>query len=223
MTKLAPESMTSYYDEAVKREGLSENHGYLLDHVAPGSTVLELGPASGYMTRILAAKGCVVDAIEINPADAEKAASFCRTMVIGSIEDVENFKRLAGPYDVILIADVLEHLRAPEKILPLLRERLAKGGEAIVSLPNIAFWKMRFELLRGRFEYTDMGLLDRTHLRFYTLKSARDLFFPRGVSHNQRRCPTARHDPALPPSQRVDHQYLADGIFSSFHLPPASE
>jgi len=167
---------TSYYDDAVQRSGLSPTHRYLLDQIAKGSVVLELGPASGYMTRILKDRECIIDAIELNPEDAAKANPFCRTMITGSLDNVEVFRNLPGPYEVILMADVLEHLRAPENLLPEIRRRLSPDGLALVSLPNIAFWKMRFELLRGRFDYTDMGLLDRTHLRFYTIRSATQMF-----------------------------------------------
>jgi 2-polyprenyl-3-methyl-5-hydroxy-6-metoxy-1,4-benzoquinol methylase len=178
--KTSGKESASHYDELVKRLGLSETHLYLLSQIAPGSKVLELGPASGYMTKTLAEKGCTIDAIEINPGDAAKAAPYCRKLIVGSIEALENFAELPGPYDVILMADVLEHLRAPENVLPILRQRLAPNGEALASLPNIAFWKMRLELLRGRFEYTNTGLLDRTHLRFFTLKTATEMFAQAG-------------------------------------------
>lgn len=177
--------VTSYYDDAVQRLGLSETHHYLLTQIPGGSVVLELGSASGYITKILKDRGCTVDAIELNPNDAAKAQPYCRAMVVGSIEDPDNFSSLCGPYDLILMADVLEHLRAPEKVLPLLRQRLSKDGMALVSLPNIAFWKMRLELLRGRFEYTDMGLLDRSHLRFFTRRSGENMFAKAGFRVEQ--------------------------------------
>jgi 2-polyprenyl-3-methyl-5-hydroxy-6-metoxy-1,4-benzoquinol methylase len=185
MNNVQNEPATSYYDEAVKEFGLSELHRYLLAQVAPGSTVLELGPASGYMTKVLAAKGCRVDAIEINPRDAAKAAPYCRKLIVGSIEEAASFAELSGPYQVALMADVLEHLRAPEKTLSAVRQRLAPNGAALVSLPNIAYWKMRLDLLRGRFEYTDTGLLDRTHLRFFTLKTAKEMFAQAGFRMTQ--------------------------------------
>jgi 2-polyprenyl-3-methyl-5-hydroxy-6-metoxy-1,4-benzoquinol methylase len=175
-----PHATTSPYDAQFQQLGFSETHRYLLSQIAPGSTVLELGPASGYMTQALAAKGCVIDAIEINPRDAERAAPYCRKMIVGSLEDLKNFSELSGPYDIILMADVLEHLRNPESILSVVRDKLAPGGLAFASLPNIAFWKMRLALLRGRFEYTDTGLLDRTHLRFFTLQTATAMFIQAG-------------------------------------------
>lgn len=175
-----PQTLTSHYDAEFQRLGLSETHRYLLSQIPSSSTVLELGPASGYMTQILAGKGCVVDAIEINPQDAAKAAIYCRKMIVGSVEEAANFAELHGPYHVVLMADVLEHLCAPENALNLVREKLTPDGIALVSLPNIAFWKMRWELLCGRFDYTDTGLLDRTHLRFFTLKTAAAMFHAAG-------------------------------------------
>jgi predicted TPR repeat methyltransferase len=71
--------------------------------------------------------------------------------------------------------DVLEHLTEPERLLADARARLAPGGVAIVSLPNVANITVRLHLLMGRFPYSDRGILDRTHMRFYTRSSARAL------------------------------------------------
>src|SRR5262249_51763726 len=71
--------------------------------------------------------------------------------------------------------DVLEHLRDPWSVLSWLRTLLAPGGRAVISIPNIAHWTSRRALLRGRFDYADHGLLDRTHLRFFTRASAAEL------------------------------------------------
>ncbi len=179
-TNLQPEPYTSKYDQLLQTGGYSTTHVYLLQQIPPRSAVLELGPASGYMTKILAQKDCVIDAIELNAGDAEKAALYCRKIIVGSLEDDAPFAQLRGPYDYVLLADVLEHLRAPEKVLQHARARLTPAGVVLVSLPNIAYWEMRLALLKGRFDYTDTGLLDRTHLRFYTLKTATAMFMEAG-------------------------------------------
>jgi 2-polyprenyl-3-methyl-5-hydroxy-6-metoxy-1,4-benzoquinol methylase len=189
---------TSKYDEAIQRRGLTETHLYLVAAVPAGATVLELGPASGYMTKLLADKGCVVDAVEVNVRDAAKAKSYCRTMIVASVEDAGTFDRLAAQYTVVLMADVLEHLRAPEVVLQMVRRRLAPGGEALVSLPNIAHWRMRLSLLFGRFEYSDTELLDRTHLRFYTLKTGKRLFEDAGFKVAKVVVPPAPHSRIRP-------------------------
>jgi SAM-dependent methyltransferase len=176
----AQQTSSSFYAAAVKRSGLSPVHKAVLGLVPAGTTVLEIGPSSGYMTRALTEQGCTVDAIELNPRDAEQAAPFCRKIVVGSAEDPGCYAGLNGPYRAALMADVLEHLRSPETALREVRKRLSPDGLAIVSLPNIAYWKMRWDLLRGNFEYKDWGLLDRTHLRFYTRKTAEELFASEG-------------------------------------------
>jgi 2-polyprenyl-3-methyl-5-hydroxy-6-metoxy-1,4-benzoquinol methylase len=173
-------SSTSVYDRGVAHAGLSETQRCVLAQVPAGASVLEIGPASGYMTRVMKERGCTVDAIELNPRDAEKASAHCRKLVVGSAENADVFAELQGPYRVVLMADVLEHLRSPDETLRLVAARLTPDGEAVVSLPNIAYWKMRLDLLRGQFEYKDYGLLDRTHLRFFTRKTAEDLFHDAG-------------------------------------------
>jgi SAM-dependent methyltransferase len=80
-----------------------------------------------------------------------------------------------APFDVVVCADVLEHLPRPEELLARIREWLAPGGTLFVSLPNVANVTVRAGLLFGRFPYAEKGILDRTHLRFYTRRSARRL------------------------------------------------
>ncbi|HLD78316.1 MAG TPA: methyltransferase domain-containing protein, partial [archaeon] len=90
------------------------------------------------------------------------------------VGDVEKMA-LKGSYEAVLLADVLEHLREPERLLLRLKPRLTENGFLLVSIPNVANWKVRLQLVRGRWRYTDTGILDRTHLRFYTHRTARTL------------------------------------------------
>ena len=80
-----------------------------------------------------------------------------------------------GPFDAVVATDVLEHLRDPSRILDLLSRYLVDDGILVVSLPNVAHVDARLALLSGHFRMTDVGLLDNTHLRFFTRESARDL------------------------------------------------
>lgn len=176
---------TSTYDRSVKEVGFSPTHRHILSSVPDGSRVLELGPSSGYMTRELASRGCKVDAIEFNSADAAVAAQWCVTMVVGSLDDETSWKGITGPYDVVIMADVLEHLRSPEAVLARVRKIIAENGRGIISLPNIAHWRPRLAHLFGRFEYTEMGIMDRTHLRFFTRKTALDLIIRSGFTVEQ--------------------------------------
>jgi 2-polyprenyl-3-methyl-5-hydroxy-6-metoxy-1,4-benzoquinol methylase len=164
------------YDRLVEEAGgLGDSHLWLLRHVPAGARVLDCGCAGGYLARVLVRAGCSVDGVELESAAAELARPLCREVFVGSLEDPVLLASLAGPYDRILFGDVLEHLRNPEAVLGRVRRVLAPGGRVLISLPNVANWKIRWDLLRGRFEYQDSGLLDRTHLRFYTYRSAQGL------------------------------------------------
>ncbi len=78
-------------------------------------------------------------------------------------------------FDVVLAMAVIEHLVDPLSTLKNLRKVLKQNGKIIVTLPNVAHWSVRFSLLRGRFDYEEYGIMDRTHLHFYTIKTAKEL------------------------------------------------
>jgi 2-polyprenyl-3-methyl-5-hydroxy-6-metoxy-1,4-benzoquinol methylase len=168
------------YADLVAAHGLSTAHRLILDEVPDGARVLDVGCATGYLAAELARRGCTVDGIEADPAAGEQARAHCREVVVGDLEapatraNVERMLAGARP-EIIICADVLEHLRDPWTVLAWLRTLLAPGGRAVISVPNIAHWTGRRALLRGRFDYTDYGLLDRTHLRFFTRASAAEL------------------------------------------------
>ena len=166
--------MTVYAD-LVERHGLSESHALLLDVVPPRSRVLDVGCAEGYLARALRDRGCTVTGIEADPAAAAAARRWCDEVVVGDVEDPAVRARVAATFDRVLLGDVLEHLRDPAPVLAWARELLAPDGRAVVSLPNIGHWTGRRQLLRGRFPQDDHGLFDRTHLRFFTRASAREL------------------------------------------------
>jgi 2-polyprenyl-3-methyl-5-hydroxy-6-metoxy-1,4-benzoquinol methylase len=145
----------------------------LAEWIPAGATVLELGPATGYFTRYLSQSlGCTVDAVELDPGMAERVRPFCRRLIVGdlAVPDV-----LAGfgqsRYRIIIAADVIEHLVNPESLIKRLRQFLDVDGKLLLSVPNVAYAGVIADLLKGRFEYRDEGLLDRTHLRFYTRES----------------------------------------------------
>jgi 2-polyprenyl-3-methyl-5-hydroxy-6-metoxy-1,4-benzoquinol methylase len=150
-------------------------HSIIINLVGNSKSILEVGCASGYLSNIFTNAGCKVTAIEIDKTRAEKAKPFCQRVVIGSIEDEQTLRAAKGQYDVILFADILEHLRYPEKVLIHLKSYLKENGYIIVSLPNVSNWKIRMNLIRGKLSYTEEGILDRTHLRFFTLETARKM------------------------------------------------
>lgn len=180
------------YATLVARHGLSESHRLVLHQIPDGARVLDVGCATGYLAAELTARGCTVDGIEFDPDAAQQARAHCREVVAGDLEApstrAEVERMLAGVRpDVVICADVLEHLRDPWSVLAWLRTLLPSGeqGKAIISVPNIAHWTARRALLRGRFDYADFGLFDRTHVRFFTRASATELAHRAGFAVQQ--------------------------------------
>jgi hypothetical protein len=99
--------------------------------------------------------------------------------VIGAELTAELLPEL-GLFDVVLLADVLEHLVQPFEVLRMARSFLRSAGGVVASLPNIAHWTVRWNLLRGRFDYQPLGIMDATHLRWFTARSLHRLFAQAG-------------------------------------------
>jgi 2-polyprenyl-3-methyl-5-hydroxy-6-metoxy-1,4-benzoquinol methylase len=162
-------------------------HGKIVALVPPATRVLEFGCATGYMSEVLKNRlGCTVTGIEISPEAAALAEQHCERVIVGDAERIDYAAELAGEeFDVVLFADVLEHLKEPGDVLRRIRPFIAENGVVIASIPNIAHGSVRLALLGGEFRYRDWGLLDDTHLRFFTRASIQDLFEETGfvVTH----------------------------------------
>ncbi len=163
-------------------EASGESLRQLAAWIRPGSLVLELGPASGYFTRFLREQlACTVDAVELDPDMAAKAAGWCRRMVVGNLEQIDFAASFADQrYDFVVVADVLEHLADPAQLLRRLSGVLRDDGELLVSVPNVAYAGLVASLLQGEFSFREEGLLDRTHLRFFTRASLQGLLAEAG-------------------------------------------
>jgi 2-polyprenyl-3-methyl-5-hydroxy-6-metoxy-1,4-benzoquinol methylase len=142
--------------------------------VRPGGRIFEGGVSSGYFARVLVDAGYTVDGAEIDAEAAAEAAKVCDRMVVGDLSALDPGV-LAPAYDGMVFGDTLEHLPDPVAVLRRLRPLLTPGGALVVSIPNVANWAMRLGLLAGRFRYTERGILDRTHLRFYTASTVREM------------------------------------------------
>jgi GT2 family glycosyltransferase len=154
--------------------------------------VLEVGPATGYITKVLKDRGCTVTGIEIDPAAAREAGRFADHMIVGDIEQLDLDGVLGGQrFDVVMFGDVLEHLIDPVAVLREIRSLLKEGGSVVASIPNVAHSSVRLALLTGRFDYTPQGLLDRTHLRFFTGQSIDEMFAEAGFTIGEWRRSTA--------------------------------
>jgi methionine biosynthesis protein MetW len=149
----------------------------LLDWIGTGKRVLELGCSTGFMSHYMAEKrGCLVTGVEVDSDAAQQAARFCKQILTRDLNRQDWSADLdKNSFDVVLMGDVLEHLVNPAKLLAQIRELLDTNASIVVCLPNVLHWITRLKLLVGRFDYEAGGTLDHTHLRFYTVKTARQL------------------------------------------------
>lgn len=159
------------YEEIFKRYGLSLTQQKILETVGGKKTVLEIGSSTGYMTKGFLENGCIVDVVESDKEAIAKLPKRVRKVIHSSIEDHNIYPKL-GSYDFIVVADVLEHLVSPESVLRKLARISTAQTKLVISLPNVASWIMRKQLFfKGDFEYQDSGILDKTHLHFYTVNT----------------------------------------------------
>ncbi len=156
----------------------------LLRQLRP-KAILDVGAAQGFLGQLLHGSGLILDAVEPQPHWAEHARPFYRQVHNSTVEEA---RLPAGTYDAIVCADVLEHVPDPAGVLADLRKAAAPGALFIVSLPNVAHLAVRLMLLFGRFPGMDRGILDRTHLHFFTRDTAADLLRSAGLTIERVEC-----------------------------------
>jgi len=159
-------------------------HMLLADNIAPHSKVLDIGCADGYMGEYLIKhKNCELWGIE--PFPESFALVQDKGYVFISNNQIENAlleeKLKNEQFDFILIGDVLEHLVFPGQVLCDLKKFLKPNGVMVVSLPNVGHYSIRRNLLLGKWDMTESGIMDRTHLHFFTLKTAVELLEKNGL------------------------------------------
>jgi glycosyltransferase involved in cell wall biosynthesis len=149
------------------KEGPFTSHGVLERWLAdlPPSRVLELGCASGELARRMRKLGHRVTGVDNKIL--EGVEDHVDELVVTDL-DAGLPESVRGPFDVVVAADVLEHVARPGALLDTVRERLAPGGRVLVSVPNFAHWYPRLRVAAGRFDYDRRGILDAGHLRFFT-------------------------------------------------------
>jgi len=145
--------------------------------------VLEIGSGPGSITRLLSeASKCHVTALEIDPDAIEKVQAFCDKVYEVDLNDGAWPDLLANDrFDVVVAADVLEHLYQPLVALTAMGKLVTDDGYVVVSLPHVGHASIVACLLDENFEYRDWGLLDRTHIRFFGLKNMQTLFSDAGL------------------------------------------
>ena len=140
-----------------------------------GLRVLDVGCGFATTSARIQKLGNDVTGIDSSPEIAAVAGQRLGRIVQANLEDFDAVARELGDarYDVMIFADVLEHLIWPVSTLRWYLPWLKDGGSVLISLPNVGLWSVRFAHLAGRWEYAETGVLDRTHLRFFTRKSAK--------------------------------------------------
>jgi SAM-dependent methyltransferase len=173
--------MSERYREAVDPSAANSAHAAAIRMVGHGRRVLEVGCSVGHVTEHLVANDNEVVGIEIDPAAAEEARRYATAVHVADLDRTPLDDLVQGPFDVVLFGDVLEHLRDPSSALDAACRLLADDGHIVVSIPNAAHADLRLMLLEGRWEYQEHGLLDDTHLRYFTRDGLRSLLARSGL------------------------------------------
>lgn len=176
----APTAAAGHAEKYVWKEIPGSSHDRLRNRILelPGNLrLLDLGAAGGHLGRAVRSRCSFLAGVEPErslPASAREGYDDWRAV------DALQAGDWSEPFDVVVCADVLEHLSDPGSMLARIREWLAPGGILLASIPNVANVSIRAALLLGRFEYADRGILDRTHVSFYTRSTGRRLLETHG-------------------------------------------
>lgn len=155
----------------ISRLGENDSHSLILGLLDGARDVLELGCATGDLGRALGKRGAGVSGVELDAAAAALARPHYREVVAGDVTDPAILAHFPdGAFDAVVFGDVLEHLVDPWTTAKGWVKKLAPGGHLVVSIPHLGHASVVASLLSGSFDYQGMGLLDRTHLRFFSLE-----------------------------------------------------
>jgi 2-polyprenyl-3-methyl-5-hydroxy-6-metoxy-1,4-benzoquinol methylase len=143
--------------------------------IPKNSRILDVGCGTGSVSEVIKKlTGATLVCIEPNPERAQAARDRGLTVFQGFLSD--SFVEEHGPFDAVVFADVLEHLSNPAELVLMAKKGLKPGGSIVASVPNVAHWFVRIDLLAGHFDYQDCGIMDATHLRWFTRRSIREFF-----------------------------------------------
>ncbi len=143
--------------------------------------ILDVGCGTGVHARELKRRGVEVHGVTLSPVEMSQATQEMERATLANVETWSpDYPQ--GFFDALLFSHVLEHLINPIETLTRLAPLLRPGGRVYIALPNISFWRYRIRALWGRFDYEEMGPMDKTHLRFFTYFTAQSLLESSGFS-----------------------------------------
>jgi SAM-dependent methyltransferase len=173
-------NVSQYANHLFDENSRNNSWSNMLNFIPRGSRVLDVGCATGNFGEALEQlHDCSVVGVDINADDVVEAQGKISEALVLDISAPEALDRL-GKFDVIVFADVLEHLSDPRSALRDAKALLNAGGVVVYSIPHMGHLSVRFNMLEGRFPYTELGLLDRTHLHFYDRNEVDDIFAAAG-------------------------------------------
>jgi len=174
--------MLSHYHADINPDDDNNSHVAMLRLIGFNKRVLEAGCASGHMSEMLHAQGCSVVGVEIDSTVVQPAVQWLERVIVGDFDDGKLWIDLEGEFfDAILFGDVLEHLKDPLVALRESAKHLGPAGMVVISVPNIAHADVKLALIKGTFPYGETGLLDRTHIFFFTKEGLLDLVKEAGL------------------------------------------
>jgi 2-polyprenyl-3-methyl-5-hydroxy-6-metoxy-1,4-benzoquinol methylase len=179
------------YQAVIDPSNKNNSHTLTIDFIAEANggeslEILDVGCSAGYLGEYLRAQGHHVTGIDITPEAIEKAAEFLNEAYCMKVEDYFA-SHPERKFDVVIFGDVLEHVTNAEEVLRLTARALKPRGRVVASIPNVGHLAVRAMLLEGRWEYADLGLLDRDHVRFFTRETIQKLFDDAGYDVNEMR------------------------------------
>ncbi len=143
------------------------------DWIKKKSDILEFGCHTGTLARVLYEdKNCQTDGIEGNKEALRKAKKWLNNAYLLDIENTNLYPQLNKKYDYIIFSHILEHLRNPYEVLKKSKDYLKADGSIIIGLPNVSNIRQRFDMLKGKFEYTEVGVMDSTHYTMFNYYTA---------------------------------------------------
>jgi 2-polyprenyl-3-methyl-5-hydroxy-6-metoxy-1,4-benzoquinol methylase len=195
--------LSQYSSHFFDPDSLNNSWANMYSYIPAGSRVLDVGCSTGNFGEALEQlKGCTVVGIDINADDIEVAAGRISAAHVFDIT-AQDAAEVLGSFDVIVFADVIEHLGDPRAALTAVHALLNPSGVIVYSIPNMGHASVRLDLLEGRFPYAELGLLDRTHLHYYDRAEVNDVLASAGFSIADER-PTVSEYPRQWVSQRLN-------------------